>query len=98
MRAQRRLWMIGGVVLGRGGHGRSGDRDLQRRWHERRNHAQESRRQHGQQAATTVNSLLAGIPQSAMRLGSPSAPVTVTEFGDLECPVCRDFALTGENR
>lgn len=43
-----------------------------------------------------VNSLLAGIPQSATRLGSPAAKVTITEYGDLECPVCKDFSLTGE--
>jgi protein-disulfide isomerase len=45
-----------------------------------------------------VNGSLAGIHQSGMTLGSPKAPVTVTEFGDLECPVCRDFALSSENQ
>ena len=47
-----------------------------------------------------VNALLAGIPESGTTLGSPSAPVTVTEFGDLECPVCMDFAVGSgvENR
>jgi protein-disulfide isomerase len=43
--------------------------------------------------ARGVNALLDGIPQAGNRLGSPSAPVTVTYFGDLECPVCRDFTL-----
>jgi protein-disulfide isomerase len=47
-------------------------------------------------AATTVDSQLAGIPQSGVTLGSPSAPVTVTEYGDLQCPICRDFALGAE--
>jgi protein-disulfide isomerase len=47
---------------------------------------------------TQVNSLLAGIPQSGNRLGSPKAPVTVTEYGDLQCPICRDFALSSENQ
>jgi protein-disulfide isomerase len=47
-------------------------------------------------AATKVDSQLSGIPQSGVTLGSPSAKVTVTEFGDLQCPVCRDFALGAE--
>ncbi len=45
----------------------------------------------------TIDKLLAGIPQSGTTLGKPSAPVTVTEYGDLECPICRDFALGAEN-
>lgn len=45
-------------------------------------------------AATTQ--LLAGIPQTGTTLGNPNAKVTVTEYGDLECPVCRDFALGAE--
>lgn len=47
------------------------------------------------QAATEVASLLNGIPQSANVLGSPSAPVTMQYFGDLECPICREFTLGG---
>ena len=50
------------------------------------------------QAQKTVNTLLAGIPQSGNTLGSPSAKVTVTEYGDLVCPVCKDFALGAENK
>ena len=38
-----------------------------------------------------VTSLLAGIPQSGNALGSPTAPVTLEYFGDLECPICRKF-------
>lgn len=48
-------------------------------------------------AQSTVNALLAGIPQQGNTLGSPSAKVTVTEYGDLVCPVCKSFALGGEN-
>ena len=40
---------------------------------------------------TEVSSLLAGIPQNGNTLGSPTAPVTLQYFGDLECPVCREF-------
>lgn len=40
---------------------------------------------------TEVTSLLGGIPQNGNTLGNPSAPVTLQYFGDLECPVCRQF-------
>ena len=38
-----------------------------------------------------VRTLLAGVPQSGNALGSPTAPVTLEYFGDLECPICRKF-------
>jgi protein-disulfide isomerase len=41
-------------------------------------------------AATTA--FYAGIPQSGVTLGSARAPVTMVEFGDLQCPVCRAYA------
>jgi protein-disulfide isomerase len=50
------------------------------------------------QAQTKVDTLLAGIPQEGNTLGSPSAKVTVTEYGDLVCPVCKEFALGAENQ
>jgi protein-disulfide isomerase len=40
---------------------------------------------------TEVTSLLAGIPQNGNTLGSAKAPVTLQYFGDLECPICRQF-------
>jgi protein-disulfide isomerase len=43
-------------------------------------------------AAEQVNSELQGIPQQGQVLGQASAPVTVTEFGDPQCPVCAAFA------
>jgi len=43
--------------------------------------------------ATEVDTLLAGIPQSGNVLGNPNAPVTLKYFGDLECPICREFTL-----
>jgi len=44
-------------------------------------------------AAAEVRSLLQGIPQNGITLGNPSAPVTIQYFGDLECPVCKQFTL-----
>lgn len=49
-------------------------------------------------AAATVDKLLAGIPQSGNTLGSSKAKVTLTEFGDLKCPICRAFALGPEQQ
>ncbi|HEV7163732.1 MAG TPA: thioredoxin domain-containing protein [Solirubrobacteraceae bacterium] len=43
--------------------------------------------------AKAVEGLLAGIPQSGNVLGSPTAPVTLQYFGDLECPICKEFTL-----
>jgi protein-disulfide isomerase len=39
-----------------------------------------------------VKAELKGIPQSEMVLGDPKAKVTLIEFGDLQCPVCKGFA------
>ena len=90
-RRQRRLRMLGGVVLGAFalvavaialslGGGKSGGL---------------AKGKKASQTVATVQSLLAGIPQSGARLGNPKAPVTMTYYGDLECPICRDFTLNG---
>lgn len=53
--------------------------------------------EHGNKAnatVSTVKSLIGGIPQSGNVLGNPNAPVTLQYFGDLECPICREFTLT----
>jgi protein-disulfide isomerase len=90
-RRQQRLWMIGGVVvvaiivvaaaivISSSGGKKGGI-------------------QTGTQAnatVTSVNSLLAGIPQSGNTLGNPKAPVTMTYYGDLKCLVCQAFTLQG---
>src|SRR5215213_761101 len=41
---------------------------------------------------TAGTKLLAGIPQSSTLLGRPTAPVTLVEYADLQCPFCREFA------
>jgi protein-disulfide isomerase len=39
-----------------------------------------------------VNSELQGLSQTGQTLGEASAPVTVTEFGDPQCPICKEFS------
>jgi protein-disulfide isomerase len=92
-RRTRRMRMIGGMVLiavavvavaiavslGGGGNSSSGLKT-------------------GTQASKTstqVSQLLNGIPQSGATLGNPNAPVTMTYYGDLECPICQQFTIGG---
>ncbi len=51
-----------------------------------------------QSAAQSVSTLLKGIPQSGTTLGNPNAKVTVTEYGDLECPICKEFSEGAEEQ
>jgi protein-disulfide isomerase len=39
--------------------------------------------------ASDVQSLFQGIPQNGLTLGNPKAPVAMTMFVDLQCPVCQ---------
>jgi protein-disulfide isomerase len=39
-----------------------------------------------------LTALIGGIPQNGNTLGSPTAPVTLQYFGDLECPICKQFS------
>ena len=43
--------------------------------------------------ASDARAMLDGIAQSGTSLGDPKAPMVLTEFADLQCPFCRDFAL-----
>ena len=40
-----------------------------------------------------VAKMFKGIPQHGFVLGQPSAPVTLIEYIDLQCPVCQSFEL-----
>ena len=40
-----------------------------------------------------IAALLAGVPQRGNILGDANAPLTLQYFGDLECPICKQFTL-----
>jgi protein-disulfide isomerase len=50
------------------------------------------RLQLGAGAVFVALSELQGIPANGTTLGDPNAKVTVTEYGDLQCPVCAAFS------
>jgi Thioredoxin len=41
-----------------------------------------------------ISTELRGVAQNGNVLGSPTAPITLQYFGDLECPICREFTLS----
>jgi protein-disulfide isomerase len=43
-------------------------------------------------AVAEVKQGLKGIPQQGLVLGDPGAKVTLLEFGDLQCPICKGFS------
>jgi protein-disulfide isomerase len=50
----------------------------------------------GAKAVPLVNKIegqVGGIAQSGGTIGASTAPVTLQYFGDLECPICKDFTL-----
>jgi protein-disulfide isomerase len=46
------------------------------------------------QFVSNAKAEFAGIPSNGNTVGFANAPVTVQEFGDLRCPVCREFDST----
>ncbi len=39
-----------------------------------------------------VDSLVTGIPQTKLALGDQKAPVELIEYGDLQCPICKEYS------
>jgi protein-disulfide isomerase len=46
------------------------------------------------QGGEDVTQRLAGLEQHGTLLGRPDAPATVVEFGDLQCPVCKEYSTS----
>jgi len=46
---------------------------------------------HSDDGAETA-AVFAGIPQDGVALGSANSPATLTEFADLQCPFCAEYA------
>ncbi len=45
------------------------------------------------QGVSDSRAMLGSIAQDGTSLGDPEAPLVLTEFADLQCPFCRDYAL-----
>jgi protein-disulfide isomerase len=48
----------------------------------------------GLPGSAEVAAMFHGIPQKNLVLGSAFAPVTMTEYIDLQCPICQEFETT----
>ncbi len=56
-----------------------------------KNHVTVGSLANGLPGASDVANEFKGIPQTGTTLGWPSAPVTLTEYIDLQCPICQEF-------
>jgi len=56
-----------------------------------KNHVTVGSLANGLPGASDVANEFKGIPQKGFTLGSPSAPLTLTEYIDLQCPICKEF-------
>lgn len=72
------------VVLGGGGSGGGLPK----------NHVAVGSLANGLPGASDVAAEFKGIPQTGTTLGWPFAPVTMTEYIDLQCPICQEFETT----
>ncbi len=48
----------------------------------------------GKPKSLTTSTVVAGVQESGGVLGDPKAPVTITEYVDLQCPICREASTT----
>ena len=88
--------LLGGVVADRRDRRGGGDRPLQ--WWRRHVEDAGQARQQGRQprpSASDRHAAQGHPPERAPRSARASAPVTVTEYGDLECPVCKPTSQLG---
>lgn len=42
--------------------------------------------------AGAIQEQLGGVPQKGNMLGRSNAPITIVEYGDLQCPICAEFS------
>jgi len=48
----------------------------------------------GQPKTLTKSTVVAGVQEHNGVLGDPKAPVTITEYVDLQCPICKEASTT----
>src|SRR5262245_20574787 len=46
------------------------------------------------EGSAAVDQELRGLDQHGTKLGKPGAPATIVFFGDLQCPICREYSIS----